>query len=136
MNIRFTDSELAAYLDEALPPDEMARIEQQLRGDAQLLARLAGLNAARDSGAHLLGEIWRRRRLTCPSRAQLGSYLLEVLPADEAQYVAFHIDSVGCRICQANLEDLRSHSVEQPSTAAARRERYFQSSAGYLRQNV
>ena len=78
---RLTQSDLQAYLDEALAPGEMAAIEVELRNKPELLQQLSAINARRDAGVHSLGEIWRRNRLTCPSREQLGSYLLSVLDA-------------------------------------------------------
>lgn len=126
-----SDSDLAGYLDEALPADEMARIEELLRGDRALHDRLVVTRSRRDAGVHSLGEIWRRRRLTCLDRERLGSFLLGVLSDEEAAYIKFHLEVVGCRYCQANLADLQ----QQPSEAAAvRRRRYFESSAGHLRR--
>ena len=127
-------SDLDAYLDEALPPEEMARIEQALRKDAKLRQQLAATNARRDAGVHSLGEIWRRHRLSCPSRQQLGSYLLEALPPDQAEYVRFHLDVIGCRYCKANLADLESQDAEAPDAVQTRRRKYFQSSVGHLRR--
>jgi hypothetical protein len=126
-----SESDLAGYLDEALPVDEMARIEEALRRDRALHDRLMVTHSRRDSGVHTLGEIWRRHRLTCPSREQLGSFLLGVLPEPHAVYVTFHIETIGCRYCQANLADLR---LQPSETNTARRRRYFQSSAGHLRR--
>src|SRR5690349_6007324 len=100
------DQELEAYLDEALPAEAMARIEGEARRSPELAQRLAAINARRDAGVHSLGEIWRRHRLTCPSRSELGSYLLGVLPEPHARYIAFHLDEVGCRVCKANHADL------------------------------
>jgi hypothetical protein len=127
-------SDLDAYLDEALPPDEMARIEHTLRKDPELRRRLATINARRDAGVHSLGEIWRRHRLSCPSREQLGSYLLEALPDDVADYIAFHLEVVGCRYCKANLMDLERQEAEAPDEVQTRRRKYFQSSVGHLRR--
>lgn len=126
-------SDLEAYLDEALPPEEMARIERTLRKDRRLVQRLAAINARRDAGVHSLGEIWRRHRLSCPSRQQLGSYLLGALPEEAADHITFHLEVVGCRYCRANLTDLEKHQAEAPEVAETRRRKYFQSSAGYLR---
>jgi len=70
---------LEAYLDEALPADQMARVERALRNDEELLAKLKAIYSRRDSGVHTLGEIWRRHRLSCPSRQRLGNYLLGAL---------------------------------------------------------
>jgi len=127
-------SELEAYLDEALPPEEMARIERALRHDRQLRRQLAAVNARRDAGVHSLGAIWRRHRLSCPSREQLGSFLLDALPDELAEYIAFHLEVVGCRYCQANLADLKRQEAESPDAVETRRRKYFQSSAGYLRR--
>ena len=91
------------------------------------------INGRRDAGIHTIGEIWRRHRVSCPTREQLGSYLLEALDAEQMEYYRFHIDEVGCRFCNANLHDLRMQQEENSEVAATRRTKYFQSSAGYLR---
>jgi hypothetical protein len=124
---------LEAYLEEALPPEDMARVENAARGQAELLRRLAAINSRRDAGSHSLGEIWRRHRLSCPTRAELGSHLLGVLSPGEAEYVQFHLTIVGCRYCQANWQDLANQQAEGAETTASRRRKYFQSSAGYLK---
>jgi hypothetical protein len=135
MTRQFTLSELEAYLDEALSPEEMAGLEQALRERPDVVRQLAAINARRDAGVHSLGEIWRRQRLSCPTREQLGSFLLNVLPTEQADYLKFHIEKFGCRYCQANLEDMRRQREETTDAVATRRTRYFQSSAGYLRGN-
>ncbi len=130
----FRQSDLEAYLDEALPAEEMARIEKTLRRSASLREELARAVARRDSGSHSLGAIWRRARLSCLSREELGGYLLGTLPHDLARYVEFHVETVGCRICQANLADLRRQQADPPEAVHTRRRRYFQSSVGHLRR--
>jgi hypothetical protein len=127
-------SDLEAFLDEALPPAEMARIEQALRQTPDLLPELATIHARRDAGVHGLGEIWRQHRLSCLSREQLGSYLLGVLAEGAADFVSFHLEVIGCRYCQANLADLRAQQTQQAAQVEPRRRRYFQTSAGYLKR--
>jgi hypothetical protein len=124
--------ELEAYLDEALPAEEMARIEDLLRRQPELLDELATINSRRDAGVHSLGEIWRRHRLSCPPREQLGGLLLGTLSKQQSEYLRFHIDVVGCRLCKANLADLENQQAEAAEAAQSRRRKYFQSSAGYL----
>lgn len=126
-----TDQQLAAYLDEMLPAGQMAAIEKALRKSEGLRRRLSGLSRRRDSGLHSVGEIWRRNRLSCPSRQQLGSYLLETCDPGLADYVEFHLQTVGCRVCAANLLDLEQRADSQPETTSRRR-KFFQSSAGLL----
>ena len=60
----FSTTQLEAFLDEALPPERMAAIEEALRTDAELQKRLVAINGRRDAGVHSLGEIWRRNRLS------------------------------------------------------------------------
>jgi hypothetical protein len=128
-----TDADLEAFLDEALPAERMAQLEVALRDDQELKQRLTAVLGRRDAGVHSLGAIWRRRRLSCPSREQLGSHLLGVLDLAHDEYVRFHLTVVECRYCQASLEDLcDQHSAAEEEVVVKRRSRYFQSSAGYL----
>jgi hypothetical protein len=134
----FSPVELAAYLDEALPAETMAAVENALRSDPQLTAQLAEIISRRDAGQHTLGEIWRRNRLSCPTREQLGNYLLAILDDKEAAHITFHVETAGCRYCRANLDDLKCQQAAAADRAAAegassRRSKYFQSSAGHLR---
>ena len=126
-------SDLEAYLDEALPPDQMARVELALRKDPALTKQMAVIHSRRNSGVHSLGEIWRRGRLSCPSREQLGSLLLAAVPEDAAHYITFHLEIVGCRYCRANLADLERQQAENQKVVQTRRRKYFQSSVGHLR---
>jgi hypothetical protein len=134
MTRQLTDSDLEAYLDEALAPSDMAMVEAELRQSPRLLKRLAQIHSRRDAGVHSLGEIWRRHRLSCPTREQMGSFLLGVLGDEQADYVRFHLEVVGCRLCHANLEDLRQRQAESNESAVVRRKKYFDSSAGYLQR--
>jgi len=133
MSRTFSSAELEAYLDEALPAEQMARIEQALRSDANLVRQLAAINGRRDAGVHSLGEIWRRHRVSCATREQLGSYVLGVLPQEATDYLTFHLEVIGCRVCRANLADLQKQQAEAGDVVQTRRRKYFQSSAGYLR---
>jgi hypothetical protein len=135
MSPDFTTAELEAYLDEALPVERMTAIEEALRQNESLQEQLRATNGRRDAGVHSLGEIWRRHRLSCPTREQLGSHLLGVLPADATDYVKFHLETIECRCCLASLEDLRAQqSAADSEQSHHRRQRYYQSSAGYLRR--
>jgi DNA-binding phage protein len=127
-----TREKLHAYLDDALTDAETAQVEQALRGSEPLRRALRLAMQDRDRGDHSLGAVWRRERLTCPSREQLGSYLLQVLDEGQQDYIEFHLKTVACPFCVANLADLQSLQKEPVPQAKERRRRYFQSSAGYL----
>ncbi len=128
----FSREHLRAYLDDALTEAELARVEQALRSSDDLRTQLRGVMQERDRGEHSIGAIWRRSRLSCPTREQLGSFLLEALEPDYQEYVAFHLKTIGCPFCQANVADLQARQRDATPNAQHRRRRYFQSSAGLL----
>ena len=106
-----------------------------------LAARLppAQLDAMRQSGWErddavdsVLTRAWETLRPTCPKRSTLGRYLLQTLDPPWREHVRFHLESLGCRFCQANLEDLRREPQEQTPL----RERVFQSTVGVLSRPV
>jgi hypothetical protein len=115
------DVMLRHYLAESLAPEESARVEKALRDSAALRARLEDVRQNRTDGQlHTLGEIWRRSRLTCPSRQQLGSLLLDALDPELAAYLTFHLEVVECPFCRANLIDLKAQSQTATADAAAK----------------
>src|SRR5438132_10201375 len=128
MNTEITREHLHAYLDDALTDSETARVEQALRNSDALRRVLRQTMQERDRGEHSLGAIWRRERLTCPNRETLGSFLLEVLDEAEQDYLRFHLETVHCPYCLANLADLQTVQKEPPPKAKERRRRFFQSS--------
>jgi hypothetical protein len=124
---------LRAYLAETLPSDQMARVEKALRESSELRAQLEEVRQNRsDPGLHTLGAIWRRGRLSCPTREQLGSFVLDALDPALAQYITFHIDVIGCAFCQANLADLRAKSAPASPAARTRHKRIYHSSRHLL----
>lgn len=125
--------DLHGYLDEALSDQDAARIEQALRNSASLRQILRGIQQERDRGEHTVGGIWRRRRLSCPTREQLGSYVLGALDEGLHDYLHFHLETIGCPYCQANLADLQARHREPAPQREQRRKKLFESSAGYLR---
>lgn len=134
MRNTFTNAELEAYLDEALGPEDMAAVETSLRQSPELARQLVAIYQRRDSGVHSVGEIWRFHRLSCVQREQLGSYLLGVLDAETSDYIRFHLETIHCRYCMANLHDLQRKQSEVQK-AAARRRRIQQSGIGLLRKS-
>ena len=57
----FSDDELLAYLDEMLPVEKMATVENELRNSETLRKRTSGLVRLRDRGIHSVGAIWRQQ---------------------------------------------------------------------------
>ena len=132
MSVLVSREMLSCYLDDALGEAESAEVEQELRKSEPLRQQLKQIMQERDRGEHSIGAIWRRQRLTCPTREQLGSYLLQVLDTEVQDYIDFHLHTICCPFCLANLADLQSLQQEPEPKAHARRRRIFESSAGYL----
>ena len=129
----YTQAELDAFLEGTLSPEETAAIEKQLRDNQEMLNQLASVNGRKNAGLHSLGAIWRRNRIGCPTREQLGSFLLGTLEEPMMEYIHFHITIVGCSFCQANLDDMRQQHVEEAGSSTSRQRKYFDSSAGYVK---
>ncbi len=127
-----TIEDLHGYLDEALSEESSSRVEQALRESPPLRAALARLLDERERGEHSLGAIWRRQRITCPSREDLGNLVMGLVDEAHAEYITFHIKTIGCGFCQSNLNDLQERSKEMKSLTATRRQKMFASSAGFL----
>ena len=129
-----TKAMLRDYLNDALPDAEMASVEAALRTTPKIQALFESVRREVESGEHTIGAIWRRERLSCPSRDQLGSYLLKALDDDVETYIAFHLKTIGCPACQANLDDLEKKQAKADTTTTKRRQRIVNSSAPALKK--
>ena len=127
-----TREQLHAYLDDCLPEAEAARIEKALRSSEPLRKQLQATLQERDRGEHSVGAIWRRERLSCISREQLGSFLLQALDDNLMDYVRFHLETILCPFCLANLADLKAQQGEPTQQAKKRHRKIYESSAGLL----
>lgn len=77
-----------------------------------------------------IAKVWRDHRLSCLKRSTIGSYLLGVLEEPWQGYTAFHLETVQCLMCRANMEDLSAESERVDDQGLG--ERVFQSSVGFL----
>ena len=98
---------LRDYLNDALPDPETAAVERALRESAEVRAAFQEVLGEEDRGEHTVGAIWRRERASCPTREQLGGFLLGSVDEGLEDYIHFHLEVVGCLFCQANLDDLK-----------------------------
>jgi RNA polymerase sigma factor (sigma-70 family) len=78
----------------------------------------------------LLTDLWENYRFSCPKRNTIGAYMLGTLEPDWHQYVEFHLNTLGCRFCRANLDDLQSQSRETRQEAF--QARIMESTVGFL----
>ena len=82
-----------------------------------------------DPADSLISEIWQEQRLSCLKRHTLGAFLLGTLDDPWCEYVAFHLERLGCTFCRANLDDLKARSHEDQQTL---RRRIMESTVGFL----
>jgi RNA polymerase sigma factor (sigma-70 family) len=81
---------------------------------------------------HLMTDIWKLQRFSCPKRSTIGAYLLGTLDNEWRKYVDFHVNTLGCRFCRANLKDLQTQNIENRSKRL--RARIMESTAGFLQK--
>ena len=121
---------LRAFLSDSLPDAEAAEVEKTLRDDPTAQKLFAEVQEEDDRGEHSVGAIWRRAHVSCPSRDQLGGYLIEGLDDDVIDYITFHLTTVGCAYCGANLDDLRQRQAEAAGDGAKKRRKKIVHSTG------
>ena len=111
----------------------LRKVRKQVNRD--LDARGIGADAEDDDtrGEAMLTRIWETLRLSCPKRSTIGAYHLGTLDADWRDYVHFHLETLGCEFCRANLADIKS--ADQARSGPALREKILQSTVGFLRQS-
>ena len=131
-----SNPEIARALD--LKPERVAMAKH--RWIKQVRDRIAPQLAHRDVSIptaepealdSLLTEVWETQRLTCPKRTTLGGYLLNTLDTSWSQYVRFHLSTVGCPFCTANVDDLQKQTSSDPRPL---RDRILQSTVGFFRR--
>ena len=79
---------------------------------------------------NILTEIWESHRLSCPKRSTLRTFLAEALEPGWFDYVDFHLTTVGCHFCRANLKDLKRQENNDEQQLIARR--IMASTIGFL----
>lgn len=79
----------------------------------------------------MIVEIWREQRPSCPKRSTLGAHLLGTLESAWSDYIRFHLERLGCRLCMANLEDLKQQTATE--TVQRFRDRILESTVGFLK---
>ena len=79
----------------------------------------------------LLTRVWEAKRPSCPKRTTIGKFVLGTLDSPWHDYVDFHINSLGCRFCKANFDDLVSETSAPDTSSAC--QRIIQSTIGFLK---
>lgn len=130
--MEFTDAELEAYLDSTLAPQRADELEEMVRADADLLKRLAQVNARRNAGIHTLGEIWRRNQIGVPTKEEMRQHLLGTLSAEESSYIEFRIKELKCVFTLALLHDLNAEANDSPEKSRNRRKKIYDQGASLL----
>jgi len=119
-----TKATLDAFIDDHLNEQDSIRVEKAVRESPELHTLLKSIIASRDIGDHSIGAIWRREHLSCPTREELSSYKEEALDPQRIDYIKFHLETIGCNACKANLLDL--NSAKDPKANPAAREKHKQ----------
>lgn len=131
-----TVDDLIKFLFEKLPPSEMARIEKILRGSEDLMDVYNALILTYSNEEHSVGAIWQRNRLSCPTREQLSNFLLDAMSDDLRAYIQFHLQTVDCPFCQAQLEELKALKKAGKKAAPGRANQTLQEGVRLLQREL
>jgi len=108
------------------------------RSIKQLQEKVTGLHLPDEPSSrefeHLLSDIWKLQRFSCPKRSTIGAFLLGTLAGDWHNYIDFHLNKVGCGFCRANLEDIKQQNKQ--SNSVKFRSRIMESTAGFLKKSL
>lgn len=106
------------------------RFIEKLRDALPTSARDAADSTADD----LLTSLWADFRPSCPKRTTLGKFQLGTLAPNWDEYVAFHVETLGCQFCSASLDDLAElASTAEVGESEPLRDRIMQSTVGFFR---
>lgn len=114
--------------------NEIAVVKRRLIARlAKSVAQAAGFQS--NSSAHpvamdLLSSVWESHRPSCPKRTTLGKYTLGILPPAWNDFIRFHVETLGCTFCIANLADLQA--PDPSSEASIQQNRLFTSTVGFF----
>ena len=120
-----TKATLDAFIDDHLNEQDSIRVEKAVRESQELHTLLKSIIASREMGDHSIGAIWRREHLSCPTREELSSYKEEALDPQRIDYIKFHLETIGCNACKANLSDLSSTKGSLNNADANEKHRQF-----------
>ncbi|MFP4145715.1 MAG: RNA polymerase sigma factor [Phycisphaeraceae bacterium] len=98
-------------------------------GDRELAKSAEAEFFAREA---LLTQVWEQLRPSCPKRSTIGHYLLGAVEPAWQDFLHFHLETLGCRFCRANLEDLQAETAGDVDAGA--QARILQSTVGFLRR--
>ncbi len=105
------------------------RLQAEVANAEELAMLSTDGDAPRDN---LLTRVWEAARPSCPKRSTIGKFLLGTLDDDWQEYVRFHVETLGCRFCQANRDDLAAE--RKTDDREVFRQRVFQSTVGFLQR--
>lgn len=103
------------------------RCIKQVRGYIQKYDLADPLDTGIES---MLTQVWESARPSCPKRSTIGAYLLETLEKPWQEYIDFHLNTLGCHFCRANLQDLQEQTKEDNNAHV--HTRIMESTIGFL----
>ena len=123
---------------------ELASFVEGTRMSPDIRDHVASCSACRSSLETLSGEVqhlqisiselWFKERISCLDQETLDAWRRGAISGPLADYVAFHVDELGCPFCQADLGQMQvRESAEDSHRLGRSREKVGEVTATFLR---
>ncbi len=134
-----TRQQILEYLEGVLESggEEERRIRARLEASSTDRQFFEALREEVEDRNTSIALVWKQERVSCPHRDLLEAYHYGSLDEQEADFVRFHLDRVGCPWCSANLEDIRELSKaesERESPLRDLKDELLRSTTAFLRR--
>ena len=90
---------------------------------------LASLREESEGLTISVGDLWVRERISCPHRDILMAFVQKSLGQLEMDFIRFHLETVECPSCQAEVEEISDPSRADPRIERAMDEAMRRSAA-------
>jgi RNA polymerase sigma-70 factor (ECF subfamily) len=80
----------------------------------------------------IIAQVWQEYRPSCPKRNTIGAYHLGTLEPEWKDYIGFHLHTLGCQFCLANLKDIEEQNKQKDSSKLCLK--IMESTVGFLKK--
>jgi RNA polymerase sigma-70 factor (ECF subfamily) len=116
-----------------ISPSQIGVVKHRcIRQIQELLPSKAGVDLSDADTEGLIAQVWQEYRPSCPKRNTIGAFHLGTLELEWKDYIDFHLHTLGCQFCLANLKDIEEQNKQKDSSKLC--QRIMESTVGFLKK--